>query len=287
MSTRRTGGLALAVVAGVVAVCRCRAFVSGGLAYGRPVGVARRAGFAFDLVKSEDHTGLVVEEKGDGIRVSTRGSFMHGNYNTVLGDKALPDKGRHYWEVKFVRKPSDAWEYVGIAEETSDVNVPLTRNKKGQGFFWGGTWSSSMAYHWMPMRKNFHEEQLRTGLARARLKNELGYFPDKDLVEQITAQVGTMWQVPGTHIGIDMNFPPFKTGTVVGVDVDMDQGHVSFWADGKFLGPLTDTEGKPVNVKGKKLVPALSVYGRTTGMHKEFTLVEVRSGLEPPPLPTS
>ena len=37
--------------------------------------------------------------------------------------------------------------------------------------------------------------------------------------------------------------------------MDMSDGSLAFWANGKFLGVVKDNEGKPVNLKGKKVAP--------------------------------
>merc|ERR1719444_310276 len=95
-----------------------------------------------------------------------------------------------------------------------------------------------------------------------------------------------MWTGAGTHVGSVPHCPMyFKAGTVVGVDADMDKGTLAFWANGEYVGPVRDLTGRPLNIKGKKLVPAMSIFGRDMGGRKEFTKVEVRTGLEPPALP--
>jgi len=248
----------------------------------------RRASYAFDLAQSDDHTGLEVKEKDPGtVRVLTKGSFMEGNYNTVLGDKELPASGRSYWEVKIVKKPSDAWEYIGVAEPSADLTVPLTRNKKGAGWFWGSTWTESFIYTYLPMKPEFNQAAVKKG--QAVMKEFIEHFevPEKDAAAQITPQVQNLWKgVPGTHVGQQQdNHPPFQNGMVIGVDVDMDDGSLAFWADGKYLGKVRDTEGNPVNLKGKKVVPALTVYGRTTSGGEQYTIMEVTTGLDPPPKP--
>eukprot|EP00439_Symbiodinium_sp_Y106_P017087 s679_g2.t1 len=104
--------------------------------------------------------------------------------------------------------------------------------------------------------------------------------------EQIFRPIEKLWTGPGTHIGMLSDYhPPFERGTVVGIDVDMDDGSLAFWANGEFLGIVKDNEDKPVNLKGKKIVPALSVFGRNTGKHKENTVMEVRTGLDAPTRP--
>jgi len=72
---------------------------------------------------------------------------------------------------------------------------------------------------------------------------------------------------------------------VIGIDVDMNDGSLAFWGNGKFLGVVKDNEGKPVNLKGKKVVPAMSVFGRDIGNFKENTIMEIRTGLDAPARP--
>lgn len=251
----------------------------------------RRAGYAFELAQSDEHTGLEVKQKEDApgtVQVFTRGSFLQGNYNTVLGDKELPASGRSYWEVKIVKKPSEAWEYIGVAEPTADLTVPLTRNKKGAGWFWGSTWTESFIYTYLPMRPEWNAAALKEG--EAFIKEGLEWMvdmPEKDARAQVMPRIENRWKgVPGTHVGqLQDSHPPFQNGMVIGVDVDMDDGSLAFWADGKYLGKVKDTEGKPVNLKGKKVVPAFTVYGRTLGGGDQFTIMEVTTGLDPPPKP--
>eukprot|EP00929_Paragymnodinium_shiwhaense_P047322 TRINITY_DN239_c0_g2_i1.p1 TRINITY_DN239_c0_g2~~TRINITY_DN239_c0_g2_i1.p1 ORF type:complete len:334 (+),score=71.50 TRINITY_DN239_c0_g2_i1:73-1074(+) len=272
--------------------------------------VARKAGFAFGVETSEDHQGLVVEEAEEGVRVSTHGSYGRGNWNTVLGDQEIPATGKSYWEVKIVRKPNDAWEYIGVAEADSDVAVPLTRNKKGAGWFLGATMTESMMYKYQEIdTKKNQEEAYKSAKRRLKgtvriaqeepmkLKSQTGFWherlegpkqpyppvPDKDVEEEIVRQSKLAWDCPGTHVGSDPNMmPPLKQGTTVGVEVDMDAGSLSFYSDGKKYGPVRDYTGKPLDLKGKKLRPAVSVYGRVMGPVKEFGVMELRSGLAPP-----
>jgi len=287
----------------------------------RPVrdAVARRArkkrakGYAFGFVKSKEHSGLVIEDCDTGKLVKTEGAFMQGNWNTVLGNKELPSSGRVYWEVKIASKPSDAWEYIGVAEPSTDVTVPLTRNRKGAGWFLGANWRESCIYRFFePDTKKFQAEQKklveicmpRAGLAddkyikpvrvlhnrvfkRKPRKNEefLNKEVDKDYEARVKELSEEAWSA-NTHVGAEPDLlPPLKSGTVVGIDVDMDEGSMSFWANGKFYGPVRDHTGRPVNLKGKKLVPAISVFGMTTGGAKYSTQMEVRTGLAPPERP--
>lgn len=230
---------------------------------------------------------MVEEQEGGAVRVSTHGGMMTGHWNTILGNKELPTKGRAYWEVKIIKKPSDAWEYIGVAEPTADVTMPLTRNRKGAGWFWGATWTDSFIYTYLPMRPEYHEAAVKWGKEMGQFAVDYAGVSQKDVDAQVGAQTQNLWKgVPGTHIGsIQGNHPAFESGMVVGVDVDMDDGTLAFWADGRFLGVVKDTYGKPVDLKGKKVVPALSVYGRTTGGRNEYTVMEVHSGLEPPKRP--
>merc|ERR1712046_274028 len=89
---------------------------------------------------------------------------------------------------------------------------------------------------------------------------------EKELESAVKAASEEMWKSPGTHVGVEPDhMPPLRPGTVVGVDVDMDKGVLSYWVDGKYYGPLREYTGKPVDLKGKKLVPAVSIYGRRVG----------------------
>lgn len=217
----------------------------------------------------------------------TKGSFMQGDYNTVLGDKELPATGRSYWEVKIVEKPTDAWEYIGVAEPNADVTVPLPRNRKGAGWFWGSTWTDSFIYTYLPNRPEFHQSVQKLGQALVKEQLDKG-VPEKEATDDPWRDGRTdLWKdVPGIHVGMPQDkHPPFEKGMVIGVDVDMDDGSLAFWADGKYLGKVKDTEGKPVNLKGKKVVPALTIYGRRTSRGKQFTVMDVTGGLEPPPKP--
>jgi len=248
--------------------------------------VARKAGFTFGLTESDDHNGLLTAQKDNAYRVSTEGSFHTGHWNTVLGDQEIPQSGRSYWEVKIVKKPSDAREFIGVAEPSADVTVPLSKNRKGKGWFWAGDWTESFVYTFMEMKPGMNDRKMAdmrkvTGTAVA-----LGLFEEKELEQQIFEPVKNLWTGPGTHIGVMRDtWPPFERGTVVGIDVDMDDGSLAFWADGKFLGIVKDNEDKPVNLKGTKVVPALSVFGRNTGMVKENTVMEIRTGLDAPARP--
>mmetsp|Transcript_71418 Transcript_71418/g.159918 ORF Transcript_71418/g.159918 Transcript_71418/m.159918 type:complete len:317 (-) Transcript_71418:46-996(-) len=249
----------------------------------------RRAGYSFKMERSDDHTNLRFVKKEEGtVRVSTSGSFLQGNYNTVLGDTPIPASGRSYWEVKVVKKPSDAWEYIGVAEPNADVTVPLTRNRKGAGWFWGSTHTESFMYTFLATRPEFVDAVAKKREAFIKTIIEDFGYSEKDANDDPRNEAANnMWKgVPGTHVGmIADKHPPFADGMVVGVDVDMDAGTLAYWVDGKFLGVATDTEGKPISLKGKKVVPALSVYGRKTSRGFQNTFMEVTTGLEPPPKP--
>lgn len=250
----------------------------------------RAAGFEFGLAQAEAHKDLHVATEDGNQRVSTKTADLTGHWNTVLGDKELPQSGRSYWEVKIVRKPTEAWEYIGVAEPSADLTVPLTRNKNGMGWFWGSTWKESYLYSYLEMRKEWSASQVKNALeVLERVPASFGVGKEmkkEDAVKQITAQVENHWTGKGTHVGnYMMGFPAFQNGMVVGVDVDMNDGSLAFWADGKYLGVMRDYQGKPVSLKGKKVVPALSVFGRSTGAMKQHTVMEVRVGLEPPARP--
>jgi len=232
----------------------------------------------------------MVEETDPGtVRVFTAGSFVKGDYNTVLGDKELPASGRSYWEVKIVKKPSDAWEYIGVAEPGADLTVPLTRNKKGAGWFWGSTWTDSYMYTYLPMRPEWNKQKVEEHQEFLKVVEEEFEPKTKAIGEGMVSmfQLEARFKGKGTHVGmLQETHPTFENGMVIGVDVDMDDGSLAFWADGKYLGKVCDTEGKPVNLKGKKVVPALTIYGRKTGAGNQFTVMEVTTGLEPPAKPS-
>jgi len=243
----------------------------------------QRRAFAFDLVESDEHVGFKTQKEEDGIVTAmTEGAYIKGNWNTVVGSQELPASGRAYWEVKFVEKPSDAFEYIGVAEASSDVTMPLTKNSKGKGYFFGACSDESMAYQYLETQSAWKDSYL------AKMKKEwISRGGDEKKTDEGAKMLQKgMWEGPGKHVGT-MPLQPmyFKAGTVVGIDADMDKGTLSFWENGKLVGPLMDLTGRPVNIKGKKLVPAMSIFGRDMGGRKEFTKVEVRTGLEPPALP--
>jgi len=276
----------------------------------RDLTISRAGEFSFGVAESEDYTDLFMEEQDNGaIRLSSQPTkFMESVWNTVLGDTVLPDTGRHYWEVTVVKKPTDNFEFIGVAEQSADVTVPLNKNKKGGVWSWASSWSESR--HWIPAEITWEKPE---GIDKRRMR-----------LEEIAGSktVGT-WQsaqmaangVKGTELPFDFNknptklrkvdgisdppakfsgpvgtvpltaFPAFDQGTVVGVDVDMDQGTLGFWADGKYLGIVRDMTGKPVNLKGKKVVPAVSIFGHSAGETKYHSVMEVKSGLQAPQKP--
>lgn len=286
------GCLAVSAMLTRLAAASSRAFLAGTPALrshtvSRPRGIARQA-YSFGVVESDDHVGLVVENVDAGVQVKTTGGEqLKGHWNTVLGDADVPASGRSYWEVKIVEKPTDAWEYIGVVEKDADVTVPLTRNRKGKGYFIGSTWGESMVYKYMEVdTKKYQAEELNM-LKNIRNPETAKLIPEKDWDEAFAEMNPKMWNCDGIHIGSDPDyFPPLKPGMVVGVDVDMDKGSVSLWSNGKYLGPICDhASGKPLDLKGKKLVPAVSVFGREAAAETEATVMELRTGLEPPSLP--
>jgi len=253
--------------------------------------VARQAGFEFGLKTADGHDGLLVEERGDGLRVQTNSDFT-GGYNTVLGDKEVPAKGRSYFEVKIVKKPTDAWEYIGLADAKSDVTVPLSKNRKGERFFWGSTYDDSFSYSTYKGDKkwntNAQDNAWKLWQSKAQSIDDIAQdmAKDKGMEKDIKGQVAYYWANEETMIGQPApNMPPMKEGMVIGVDVDMDKGTLSYWADGEQKMTVASVQGGPLDIKGKKLVPAISVFGRTRSGMKQNTVMEVRTGLEPPSVP--
>lgn len=307
-SQRRTGRAAafvvLTVAAGVATWCSGGAatnnsFVSGsrsacalrggsGRRGSTSVAAPRKAGYNFNLGEAEGHNGLLLASRDDAQRVSTEGSFLPGHWNTVLGDQEIPKSGRHYWEVKIVKKPAfSAWEYIGVADPATDVTVPLVKNKKAKGWFWGSNSEDSFVYTHLEGKPGWNDKKWADVQAWAKSWVDKKWINEKDANEQI-AWYKPLWSGPGVHTGqnvLSRGFPAWEKGTTVGVDVDMDDGSLAFWADGKFLGVVKDLEGKPVDLKGKKLVPAMSVFGRRTGVESENSVMEVRTGLDPPARP--
>jgi len=231
---------------------------------------------------------LLLAERDDAQRVSTEGSFLPGHWNTVLGDQEIPNSGRHYWEVKIIKKPAyGAWEYIGVADPATDVTVPLVKNRKAKGWFWGANDQDSFIYTHQGSKPEWNNRRWGEVQAWAKTWVDRKWMDQKAADEQ-TSWYKPLWSGPGVHVGQNVRgrgFPPFEKGTTVGIDVDMGDGTLAFWADGNFLGVVRDLEGKPIDLKGKKLVPALSVFGRRTGVERENSVMEVRSGLDPPTRP--
>lgn len=68
--------------------------------------------------------------------VYTVGRIHHGN--TILGDRALPDHGRFYWEVTITsfRDTNDGWDAVGVAHPGADTNSSLVSQKGAWCWCW-------------------------------------------------------------------------------------------------------------------------------------------------------
>jgi len=248
--------------------------------------VLRQAGYTFGINKVDEHNGLLTAEKDKAYRISTDGSYHKGHWNTVLGDQEIPQSGRSYWEVKFVKKPTDAFEFIGVAEPSADVTMPLHKNRKGKGWFWGGDANEAFVYTFMELKPGMNDRKMAEHQRIADVAVDLKLFEKKRLDEQWYRNIKDLWTGPGTHIGqLADQWPGFEKGTVVGIDVDMNDGSLAFWGNGKFLGVVKDNEGKPVNLKGKKVVPAMSVFGRDSGNFKENTVMEIRTGLDAPVRP--
>lgn len=250
--------------------------------------VARHAGYEWAIKENPDHDHLVVEQtpKEGSVLVSTRVPTIKGRYNTIIGDKELPKSGRSYWEVKFLSRPNLVWEYIGIAEEKTDPTLPLSQNKKGEGVFYGATWSDHMAYSMAELTKadiEWSKQTVKDSWESTYAKTKK--YEEKDFMEMV--ERGPALTSPGKSImGVQQwNYKGWRKGTTVGVDVDMDKGSLAFWLDGEYLGPVKDAGGRVIDIKGKKYFPAMSLYGRNSGMNQYFSKVEVRTGLEPPPLP--
>lgn len=82
-----------------------------------------------------------------------------------------------------------------------------------------------------------------------------------------TSDSRTSWICCEGDYGLKDLLPAFTTGMVIGIDVDMDRGSLSFWSDGRFIAQVD------VNLRGYDLFPAFSVEGTT--------IMQVRSGLPP------
>lgn len=300
-AARRARRSALPALLGAGALAWCssyllgRGFVTAGLpldslgaARSRPAGSVARRAFAFDVAEKEEYDGLVTEEDEDsGNRlVYTKGAFPDGNWNTVLGDTEVPNKGKSYWEVKVVKKPLDNWEYIGVSEPSCEVEKPISKNKKGMSWFWGGNWDSTFTYYWQPELPSFKADAKAWVEMKMKDAIEEG-FPEKLGMSKVDELVKMQaWGTKGFTCGINMEtslWPRIKQGMVIGVEVDMDAGTLGYYADGKYLGLVKDSMGKPVDLKGKKLVPAVSVWGRTNAEGDAHgTVLEFRTGVEPP-----
>ncbi|CAK8991669.1 unnamed protein product, partial [Durusdinium trenchii] len=251
--TRRT--LIAVVAVGAAAWCSTAISFVGSRGGSSQPRVLRQAGYTFGINKAEDHNGLLTAQKDNAYRISTEGSFMYGHWNTVLGDQEIPQSGRSYWEVKFVKKPSNAFEFIGVAEPSSDVTMPLHKNRKGKGWFWGSDWKESFIYTFLDLKPGMNDRKMAEHQRIADVAVNLKLFEKKRLDEQWYRNIKDLWTGPSTHIGMFADqWPTFEKGTVVGIDVDMDDGSLAFWGNGKYLGIVKDNEGKPINLKGKKVV---------------------------------
>ena len=103
-------------------------------------GVSLEAGgYTFGINKADDHSGLLTAQKAvslqpfrwapgeclshfHGWQLQSR-PLEHGSASSswsawvgwqVLGDQEIPQSGRSYWEVKFVKKPANAFEFIGL-----------------------------------------------------------------------------------------------------------------------------------------------------------------------------
>jgi len=295
--------LAALVFTGAVAWC-CSSARRAGFVLGsnsqvlsrRSPAVARE-GYAWAVERKDDNRGVLLAEKEANVqRVSLDGDFNTGHYNTVLGNTELPQSGRHYWEVKFLKKPTDAWEYIGLAEPTVNLSIPLKNNKGGaKSFSYAATWDEfPLVYTYMEMKPGMNDRTMANRKAWIEDIATDGLFKKEELEKQVYEFEKNMWSTdpkfggPGAMVGQEMfSWPHFKTGTVIGVDVDMDVGTLAFWADGKYLGTVNDhASGKPVNIKGMKLVPAMTIYGRRTNDESnQNTVLEVRTDMTPPAKP--
>ncbi|CAE8592810.1 unnamed protein product [Polarella glacialis] len=262
-------------------------FVAGssGRVIARDAASVARGAFTFGLKADDKHQGFLTKQEDSGLRCTTVGTSYQGHWNTVLGDKALPASGRSYWEVKFVKKPTDAWEYIGVAEANADPTQPLIRNREGAGWFLGSNWEDSFVYTHMAMQKKWQDDKMAQGMEFIKAQIAAQQLEPKETERQLREQVESHYTGPGTHVGQYMEYPRFEKGRVVGIDYDGDDGSLAFWADGKFLGIVRDLEGKPLNLKGRKVMPALSVFGRNTGNSDQGTIMEVRTGLDAPERP--
>lgn len=249
--------------------------------------MAREAGYSFEFARADDHEFLRLASRDDAQRLTTDNPTLKGSYNTVLADTELPKSGRAYWEVKIVKKPTDAWEYFGVADPKVNLKEPLTKNKEAPSYFLGGNFEDTFVYQHIVGKQewnkayNDYETEFYDWIT-----DDLKFIDKKNVKAQYDMRIGQkIWTGKGAHVGQYVEWPTFKAGRTIGIDVNMDDGTLAYWADGQFLGVVTTTEGKPVDLKGKKLVPAISIYGRSSGIEKLATVVEVKTGLEPPTRP--
>lgn len=249
--------------------------------------VAREAGYSFEFARTDDHEFLRLASRDDAQRLTTDNPTLKGGYNTVLADTELPKSGRAYWEVKIVRKAHDGWDYIGVADPKVNLKEALTKNKDAPGYFLGGNDQDTFVYQHMVGKQewnkayNDYETEFYDWIT-----DDLKYIDKKNVKTQFDNRIGQkIWTGKGAHVGQMVDWPSLTAGRTIGVDVNMDDGTLAYWADGQFLGVVTTTEGKPLDLKGKKLVPAISIYGRSSGPDKQGTVVEVKTGLEPPTRP--
>merc|ERR1711966_343746 len=189
-------------------------------------------------------------------RLSTLGDLT-GNWNTVLGSTELPAKGKSYWEVKIVKKANDCWEYIGVTEPNCDVTRKLAKNLNGCVHCWGGTWEDSFTYTWLKMEDAWNKKDIEDEKENVKWQyDNMGplaktTMDDKKLKEWYQRnedRVKNNWKTKlgGAVVGMNMQqWPKMTQGMVIGVEVDMDKGTLGYWADGKYLGLLKDTYGKP------------------------------------------
>eukprot|EP00435_Cladocopium_sp_Y103_P073684 s153_g44.t1 len=157
-ASKRSALLAVAAL-GAAAWCSTISFVGSQGTTSSPR-VLRQAGYTFGINKVDEHNGLLTAEKDKAYRISTDGSYHKGHWNTVLGDQEIPQSGRSYWEVKFVKKPTDAFEFIGVAEPSADVTMPLHKNRKGKGWFWGGDANEAFVYTFMELKPGMNDRKM-------------------------------------------------------------------------------------------------------------------------------
>ncbi|CAK0851747.1 unnamed protein product, partial [Prorocentrum cordatum] len=174
-------------------------------------------------------------------------------------------------------------------EPNAEPNKKLAQNKNGQIACWAGNWKDTFTYTWLKADPKWAKIVKDAQMADAqRVNDEGGDQKEWDQRNKIYEdRVKGVWEPKkgGCTIGLNMDqWPKIQQGTVIGVEADMDAGTIGYWADGKYLGVVKDTYGKAADLKGKKLFPAVSVFGRTDGGGRfDGTVLELRTGLEPPP----